>query len=165
MVYDPLDELEGSGSWQHWGPAERYYYERHYNPSAYAIKERAGDGIAAQQRDSVGADDEDGSDDKGYQVVNEQPEESGGRPTCECRIAQPTAGYVLQIYKKWGLIEEGKNNEILDQEVKRTDDQSAPEDGANERFTILAGGVSDGRHKSSASLLDSERSFLPAQAR
>src|SRR3972149_8797553 len=109
MVYDRLDELEQRWRWQHWSRAERYHNEAHYKPSGDSKQDGADDGIATQQRDSGGAHDEDGGNHKGYQVVKDHPEQSGGKSTCECHIAQRAAGNILHYCYKWGLIEKTKN--------------------------------------------------------
>jgi hypothetical protein len=45
----------------------------HYKINANPVQERARDSIAAQERNTVGTQDKNSSDDKGYDQVNEYP--------------------------------------------------------------------------------------------
>jgi hypothetical protein len=64
---------------------------------ALTRQERASDGIAAQERNSVGAHDENTSDDKGYDQVKEHPEQGRGDAALEGGIAQCAAGDILLV--------------------------------------------------------------------
>jgi hypothetical protein len=65
------------------------------NEHAESIQEPTCDRIAAQERNSVCAQDENGGDDKRYDQVNEHPEQGGGDAALECGVAQYAAGDVL----------------------------------------------------------------------
>jgi len=132
MFYDVLDKPRHGWSGYRRCRAERCYNHVHDNENAKSIQERARDGIAAQERNSVGAQDKNAGDYKGYEEVNEHPEQGGGDSAFECGIAQYAAGYILRYNNKRSLCKETINDPLLDYQVDDTDNQSTERNGTKE---------------------------------
>ena len=99
QFYDELNNIHCL-KWYRWRCAEWEYNIVQYNENAKSIEERAKDYIATQERNSVGTQDENASDYKTDEKVNEQPEQGGGESTCECGIAHCAAGHILYYENK-----------------------------------------------------------------
>src|SRR6266508_4673624 len=132
MFYDRLDEPRHGWSGYRRRRAERHNNEIHDNEGAKSIQERAGDGIAAQEGNALGAQDKNAGDDKGYEEVNEHPEQGGGDSAFECGIAQCAAGYILQYTNKGVLFNETINEPLLDYQLDYADNHSAERNGTKE---------------------------------
>src|SRR6266508_6090145 len=146
MFDDHLDELEHGWNGYRRRRAERHNNKVHDNEGAKSIQERASDGIAAQERNSLGAQDKNAGNDKGYQEVNEYPEQGGGDSAFECGIAQYAAGDILRHSNKGGLSKDTINKPLLDYQLDDTDNHSAERNGTKERIARGEGYTAGSSH-------------------
>lgn len=131
MFQDELKDI-GCSKWHRWRGTEWKYNIVEYNENAKSIEKRAKDYIAAQERNSVDTQDENTSDYKTDEKVNDQPEQAGSQSTCECGIAHRTAGHILDHDNKWPLAKKTKNETILDDQMEQPDHRSAKCNGTKE---------------------------------
>jgi hypothetical protein len=90
VFYGELNDIHQL-KWHRRRCAEWEYNIVQYNENDKSIEDRAKDYVAAQERNPVDTQNENASDYKTDEKVNEQPKHGGGEATCECGIVPPSA--------------------------------------------------------------------------